>query len=107
MDDPAIARLRRDEALQTLPDGSEAVAVTVQYQGPMPALPRGERKQWLRQRFAQLYGDLRLDLESVSPSAQTVQALCPVKRLQEIRKKIEANDDRVDIVQTRQAQLGD
>lgn len=106
MDDPAIAKLRRDEGLQTLPDGSEAVPVTLQYQGAMPALSRSERKQWLRERFARLYGELRLDLESVSPSGQTVEALCPVARLREIREKIEANEDRVDIVQTRQAQLG-
>lgn len=106
MDDPALAKLRRDEVLQTLPDGSEAVPVTLQYQGPMPTLPRNERKQWLRDHFTRLYGGLRLDLESVSPSGQTVKALCPVARFSEIREQIKANDDRIDIIRTRHAELG-
>ncbi len=106
MDDPVIRKLRRNNALHTLPDGSEAVPVTLQYQGPMPALPRNERKRWLGERFSRLYGELRLDLDSVSPSGQTVQALCPVQRLPEIREQTKANEDRVDIVQTYQAQLG-
>lgn len=106
MEDPHIARLRRDEALKTLPDGTVAVPVTLQYQGPVPALPRAERKQWLRERFSRLYGHLPLDLESVSPSGQTVEALCPVELFPQICEQINANSDRIDIVQTRQAQLG-
>lgn len=106
MDDPAVAKLRRDEALRTLPDGSEAVPVTLQYQGSIPALPRNERKRWLRERFARLYGELNLDLETVSPSGQSVEALCPVARFREIREQIKANKDRIDIIRTRQAELG-
>jgi hypothetical protein len=106
MDEATVAKLRRQEALHTLPDGSEAIPVTLQYRGVVPPLPRQERKQWLRERFARLYGDLRLNLETISPSAQTVDALFPVARFREIREQVEANEDRVDVVKTRQAQLG-
>jgi hypothetical protein len=108
MSESAIAKLRRDEALKTLPDGTEAVPVTLQHQGPMPAIPRAARQQWLRDHFDQIYGaDVLLDLESISPSGQTIEALCPVASLGKIPTKMEANQDRLDIIRTRQAQLGE
>lgn len=106
-DSAAIARLRRDEALRTLPDGTEAVPVTLQYQGQVPSMPRDQRRQWLHEHFAGLYGEeVQLDPGSVSPSGQTMEALCPVAQLGEVRRKVEANNDRLDIVRLRHAQLG-
>lgn len=102
-----IARLRRDEALRTLPDGTEAVPVTLQYQGSIPSLPRAERKQWLQKHFTDLYGeDMQLDVDTVSPSGQTVQALCPVTHFDEIRRKLETSNDRLDIVRSLQVLSG-
>jgi hypothetical protein len=105
VDDATIATLRRQQELTTLPNGTEAVPATLQYRGRVPALPRAHRKAWLRDRFAKLYGDLPLDLESVSPTGQTVEVLLPLDRLEEVRAKIVANDDRVDIIRRRQAEL--
>ncbi|MFT4101400.1 MAG: hypothetical protein QM674_10255 [Burkholderiaceae bacterium] len=103
MAEPAeITRLRRDGALQKLPDGTESVLVTLQYQGSVPALPRAQRKQWLLERFSGLYGhEMELVADSVSPSGQTIEGLCAVARIDEARGKVEANNDRLDIVQLR------
>ena len=101
-----IERLRRDEVVRTLPDGTEVVPVSIQHQEPLASMPRAERKQWLSERFAQLYGgDVRLQTESVSPSGQTVEALCPIAELSKLMEKTAANSDRVDIVRSRNAEL--
>lgn len=107
MPDLEIAKLRRDSALRSLADGRQAVAITFQFQGDLPKLPRPERKKWLQERAKQLYGvdkgkGLCLHLETVSPSAQTVEALCPVEYLPAIQKKAQRNNDRVDVQRIQQ-----
>jgi hypothetical protein len=105
VDDSTIATLRRQQELKILPNGTEAVPATLQYRGSVPALPRAHRKAWLRERFANLYGDLPLDLESVSPTGQTVEVLLPLDKIEELRAKIDANDDRLDIIRRQHAEL--
>jgi hypothetical protein len=102
----SIARVRRDEGLRRLLDGSEAVPITLQYKGILPPLPREDRRDWLRERFREMYGeDVQLDLGSVSASGQTVEALCSVEHLDELSRKIASNNDRIDVVRTRHAEL--
>jgi hypothetical protein len=102
-----IAKLRRDNALKSLADGREAVPITLQFKGDLSKMSRADRKKWLRKRAEELYSNdqgrgLCLDLETVSPSAQTVEALCPVDYLDDITKKAQLNDDRVDIQRIQQ-----
>ena len=51
MDSTEIARLRTDGNLTALADGTEAVSVSVQFQGPLLSLPRDKRKEWLLNHF--------------------------------------------------------
>lgn len=102
MPDLEIAKMRRNSALTSLPDGREAIPITLQFQGDLRQLSRPERKRWLRERAEQLYGSdkgegLCLHLETVSPSAQTIEALCPVEFLPVIQEKAQRNNDRVDV----------
>jgi hypothetical protein len=105
VDNSEIATLRRHDELKVLPDGTEAVPATLQYRGTVPSLPRADRKAWLRERFTNLYGDLALNLASISPTAQTVEVLLPVTKLDEVRAKTEVHQDRLDIVRRRNAEL--
>jgi hypothetical protein len=107
MPDLEIAKLRRNSALKSLADGREAVPITLQFQGDLPKLSRTERKKWLRERAEHLYGNDKgrgfcLRLETVSPSAQTVEALCPVEYLRDIQQKARLNNDRVDVQRIQQ-----
>jgi hypothetical protein len=78
-----IEHLRRNQELERLPGGREAVRVLVQFAGAVPATTRGERKQWLEEHFAGLASELgrfgvKIESQQISGSAQTVPALVPV-----------------------------
>jgi hypothetical protein len=108
MDEHLIEKLRRGESLHKMQDGREGVSVTVQFQGTVPAVSRPERKEWLRQHFAQLgtklaYLPIRLDPASVSVSGQTVEATCAVDCLPQLQQAVEHGGHKVEIVRTVQA----
>lgn len=102
MPSSALKKLTRDESLRSLPDGRAAVAVTIQYRGEAPKLSRAGRKKWLEQRMVDLYSGKRtqgvqLLTETVSPTAQTIEALCAVEELPGLVDKARLNSDRVDV----------
>jgi|SRR5882724_1785123 len=108
MDEELIKKLRDQQNLLHMPDGSEGVAVTVQFKGSVPALPRQERKKWLLNHFSSIGKELagiplQIDNQSVSISGQTIEAVCAVDHLAELRAVVEPKGHRVDIVRTIQA----
>jgi hypothetical protein len=108
MDDHLIDKLRIGESLKKMPDNREGVAVTVQFQGEVPAVSRPERKEWLRNHFAQLGAQLanlcvHLDPASVSVSGQTVEAICSLDCLPKLQHALESAGHKVEIVRTVQA----
>lgn len=108
MDEQLINKLRDKQNLLQMPDGSEGVAVTMQFKGAVPALPRPERKKWLLQHFSSIGKELagmpvQIDSVSVSVSGQTIEAICSVDRLADLRAVVEPKGLRVDVVRTIQA----
>jgi hypothetical protein len=107
MDPKLIDKLRKKQALRMLPDGREAVDITVQYTGDMPALPRAERRSWLRDHFDAVREQVKschlvLDPESLSVSAQTVQAVVPVSELDRVEQELADGRHRIDLDYSRQ-----
>jgi hypothetical protein len=107
MEDELIRRLRRNQNLQTLPDGREAVDVTVQFLGEVPEVPRPERKRWLRDHFDRVVEQVPADKlavqpDSISVSAQTIKALVPVNELDAVQATLADSNHRLDIDAPRQ-----
>ena len=97
-----IQKLRQRQATVRLPDGSEGVPVTLQFRGTVPALDRAARKRWLGEQFNSIGGrfgssGLVLKLDTVSPSAQTVEALCPIEGIDAVTRLAEASGLRLDV----------
>ena len=104
MDPAFLNKLRGQQALVIKPDGREGVPVTLQYRGSdVPKVSRPERKQWLKDRFLavrnKLGGDeISLDAESISSTAQTVEAVCPVDQMDAFEATAQAENLRVDVM---------
>jgi len=104
MDETEIGQLRTDGKLLTLESGAEAVPISVQFEGELPAYPRAERKQWLLghfqnlgQRFKEEHA-LRLEVNKLSLSGQSVEGVCSIATLPSIRKSLEASGHRLRII---------
>jgi hypothetical protein len=91
MDAHTLDLLRRQQLVRRLPDGREAVAVTLQYRGELPPVSRPERKRWLREQFSQLVGavdGVSIQPETLSVSGQTVNAVVPVEHVERLRSTL-------------------
>lgn len=106
MDPATLDKLRRNQALHQLPDGREGVEVTVQFVGQVPPAGRAARKDWLQARFSQardgLAPSLAIKPDSLSVSAQTVEAVVPVGDLDEMRERLSPEEFRLDVSLMRQ-----
>ena len=107
MDEDQIEKLRRDQKLPVLPDGSTGVPISVQYRGAVPPLPRAERKRWLLEHFNGLESKLshlgiHVNPETISVSGQSVEGVCSVDQLDQIRKAAEPEQHAVNIVKSLQ-----
>jgi hypothetical protein len=103
MGDKELQRLRDQQAIVKLPDGREGVSVMLQYRGDTPALDRAGRKKWLQQQFDRVgatlgQSQILLKLETVSPSAQTVEAVCPVEQFSKAQDLAKASGLRIDVM---------
>ncbi len=98
-----IAALRRRGGLTSLPDGSEGVPISMQFQGAVPPLSRPGRREWLQHHFEKVVGDLKsypLQVTSgtLSVSGQSLEAVTSTQSLTEVKKLIEAQGHEVKIV---------
>lgn len=108
MDTDHIARLRRDQMLSTLDDGSEAVSLAVQFPGDLPRLDRAARREWLHSHFSQLgealpVNALEMHPETLSISGQSIEARCAVRELPKVKQLLESSGHRVSITRKLQA----
>lgn len=103
-------KLRDLGLLRQLAEGGSGVRVSLQIADSLPALPRAKRREWLAGRFdavAKLRsGEVELDLDSISPSAQTVEALIPLAQYDEIEAELKRHGIRVDPLLDRQVHNG-
>lgn len=106
VDQKVLDRLRQAQALHELPDGREGIDVTLQFVGKVPQVGRAERKEWLASRFSSANNHLSeavaLEPQSLSTSAQSIQAVVPVTAFDSIRQQLSADEIRVEVVQTYQ-----
>lgn len=105
MDKHLLEKLASLDALETLERGIRGVRVSLQTQGPLPAGSRAERRACLHQKFTQLAETLkeaRVDLDTISVSAQTVEAVLPVDQYDDMKQSLEDEGIRVDPVVERQ-----
>lgn len=102
MDTKIVEKLRRNQLLKKLPDGREAVDVTLQVLGSLAPAPRDKRRQWLRERFSNVKQRLGLKLDmkpdSLSVSGQTVQATVALTEFDDVREELSREGVRVDIM---------
>ena len=108
MDTEQIARLRRDQMLSTLDDGSEAASLAVQFPGDLPRLDRAARREWLHSHFSQLgealpANALEMRPETLSISGQSIEARCAVRELPKVKQLLESSGHRVSITRKLQA----
>ena len=108
-----IEKLRRDQSLRSLPQGGEAIAITVQYQGSVPSESRAGRKEWLQKHFTHLADDwsrtgLKLgpvQSADISTSAQTLRAVVPVGEFDRLVAAASGTAHRVEVVTVHDAEL--
>ncbi len=99
----ALEKLRRLGLVRTMDDGSEGVAVTAQYRGAPTSSDRSAWKAEMEAWQQDLGGTLakhgaKLVPNSMSLSAQTVEALVPTANLDQIADELRSDDVRVDLV---------
>ena len=104
MDAKVVDKLRRDQSLRELPDGREGVDVTLQFVGSVPVESRPARRHWLEQCFSSVKErfDAHLDLkpESLSVSAQSIDATVPVDEFDDIRDRLAEEGVRLAVTPT-------
>jgi hypothetical protein len=94
-------RLSRMNALETLDDGTKGVRVSLQSNAPLASGTRLGRRASLEQRFADVAKGLakvgaKVNLQTISVSAQTVEAVLPVERYDDVKHDLERIGIRVD-----------
>jgi hypothetical protein len=77
------------------------VRVTLQTFAPLPPLSRPQRKRLLQERFQDLAEEFRttgltVDLDAVSVSGQTAEAVIPADRFEELVRNLGKKEVRVD-----------
>lgn len=99
--------LTKMDALEALESGAKGVRVSLQCPGAPAPGSRAERRASLEQQFATIAEGLtskgaRVDLDTISVSAQTVEAVLPVDGYDDVKHDLEQNGIRVDPVVDRQ-----
>lgn len=96
-----LRKLEGQGAIELLKGGARGVRVSCQYRPVLGKQPRTERARVLKDCFVELsqkVPDLEIDLTTLSVSGQTVEALVPVEQFDQVERKLEEKDIRVDLV---------
>lgn len=106
MDNSLKRKLVQLDLLEVLPSGENGVRVTLQHTPRLAEPSRADRRAFLDRRFKQLAARLaadrcRVDVDTVSVSAQTVEAVIPVDRYDAIEDRMKADDIRLDVLMDR------
>lgn len=111
LDQNALKKLRRLGLVHRMADGAEGVTVTAQYRGAPVSNDRNSWKAEMEAWQHTLDGTLaehgaELVPNSMSLSAQTVEALVPTAKLDELATALKTNNVRVDLVLPRDGLAG-
>ncbi len=99
--------LTRMDAFESLESGAKGVRVSLQCPGAPSPGSRAERRASLEQQFSTIADNLaskgaRVEMGTISVSAQTVEAVLPVDDYDDVKHDLEENGIRVDPVVDRQ-----
>lgn len=107
MDPKVLDKLYKLGAVDRLPNGQDGVRVSLQYRSRLTSGSRSDRRDLLKQAFEDIAKDIvsdgaEVDLDSISVSGQTVEAILPVTQYDDITDKLNQQNVRVDLVEERQ-----
>ncbi len=107
MDESVKGKLEEQELLVDLPAGGVGVRVSLQFQSAVVGPSREQRRHELENCFhglAEQFPDdiCSMEMDSLSVSGQTVEAVIPYDRFEQVEKKLLRNHVRVDILAERQ-----
>ncbi len=103
MDAKALAKLYKRGAVDRLSNGKDGIRVSLQYKSKLSTPSRSYRRTLLQETFENiakviLSEGAEIDLNSLSVSGQTVEAVLPVDKYDNITDKLKAQDIRVDLL---------
>ena len=107
MDEHTMKKLRNLGAISRLSTGEEGVRVSLQYKPRLDEPSRSVRRDILHREFQKIASEgapegTRVDLESLSVSGQTVEAVLPAQHYDRLVNDLEQREVRVDALFDRQ-----
>lgn len=107
MDIKLLNKLRQLGAIEHTDAGADGVRVSLQYRSRLTDSSRARRRDILKNEFERIAHDLvsegvKVDLESMSISGQTVEAVLPVDKYDHLTDELNKQNVRVDPLTTEQ-----
>lgn len=107
MDLKLLKKLRELGAIEHLEAGADGVRVSLQYRSRLTEPSRDRRRDILISEFKRIAHDLitegaKVDLNSISVSGQTVEAVLPLDKYDQLTDELSKQDVRVDPLTTEQ-----
>ena len=101
MDSEVLERLYKLGAIHRLANGQDGVRVSLMWQTRLASPSISARRDLLKQKFESTANDIlpdgaEVDLNSISVSAQTVEAILPIHNYDHITDKLKQQSIRVD-----------
>ena len=99
-------KLAQLDLLEALPSGETGVRVTLQYTPRLAESSRADRRAFLDRRLSQIARRLgaagcRVEIETLSVSAQTVEAVIPIDQYDAIEDQMKDEHIRLDVLMDR------
>jgi hypothetical protein len=106
MDNALKRKLAQLDLLESLPSGETGVRVTLQHTPRLTESSRAGRRAFLDRRFSQIGKSLstvgcRVEIETVSVSSQTVEAVIPIDQFSPIEDRLKDEHIRLDVLMDR------
>lgn len=103
MDKHLLEQIANLDAFEPLDRGGRGIRVSLQTPEALPPGTRAERRACLQERFSELANALgpqgaRVELDTLSVSAQSVEAVLPVDHYDDLKHNLEHDGIRVDPV---------
>ena len=107
MDAKVLDKLYKLGAVERLPTGEDGVRVSLQYQSKFTEPSRSHRRNALQTTFENISKAIhsegaQIDMKSLSVSGQTVEAVLPIDKYDNIAAKLNEQDVRVDLLTDKQ-----
>jgi hypothetical protein len=110
MDAATRKRLRQLDLLEAVPSGQAGVRVSLQYCARLTETSLRARRAALRRKFEEIASEIAadgatLDVSSLSVAGQNAEAVLPLSQFDELARRLQERDVRVDVLLDRAAAL--